>query len=116
MFEISAALCRIAAIAAVSSLGRALGAGAAPGVPGKQPLILSSDQRPVKAQHCRGFDDDGDFQQTARSNEHCAQAQQDVVRWVEPRRLPSRSLQNQQLMFQKKRFGNDRARRQESRS
>lgn len=73
----------------------------------KTAIDTSSDQRPVKAQQRCGPDGDCDFQHTLRSNEHRAQAQQDAVQWAEPRRLLSRSIQDQQLMFQKKRFDND---------
>ena len=63
----------------------------------------------MKSQQRRGPDGDGDFQYALRRHEHCAQAQQDTVQGAQLRCLLSRSIQDQQLMLQKKRFGNDRA-------
>lgn len=61
----------------------------------------------MKAQQRRGPDGDRDFQHALRRNEHRAQAQQDSDQCAERRRLHSRSVQNQQLMLQKARFGDD---------
>jgi len=61
----------------------------------------------MKSQQRRGPDGDGEFQYALRRHEHCAQAQQDTVQGAQLRCLLSRSIQDQQLMLQKKRFGND---------
>ena len=61
----------------------------------------------MKSQQRRGPDGDGEFEYALRRHEHCAQAQQDSVQCAEPRRLLSRSIQDQQLMLQKKRLGDD---------
>ena len=61
----------------------------------------------MKAQQRRGPEDHCDFQHTLRRNEYRAQSQQDAVQWVQPRRLLSRTIQNQQLVFQKQGFGDD---------
>lgn len=61
----------------------------------------------MKSQQRRGPDGDREFQYALRRHEHCAQAQQDTVQGAQSRCLLSRSIQDQQLMLQKKRFGND---------
>jgi hypothetical protein len=65
------------------------------------------DQRSVKSQQRRGPDGNRDFQYALRRHEYRTQTQQDTVKGVERRRLLSSSVQDQQLMLQKERFGDD---------
>jgi hypothetical protein len=88
-------------------LGRTLGAGAPPGFRAKQPMIFSSDQGLVESQQRRGPDCDRDFQDALRGYEYRTRTQQDSVQGAQPRGLLSRTVQDQQLMLQEKRFGND---------
>jgi len=61
----------------------------------------------MKSQQRRGPDGDRDFQYALRRHERRAQAQQETVQGAQLRCLLSRSIQDQQLMLHKKRFGDD---------
>ena len=61
----------------------------------------------MKSQQRRGPDGNRDFQYALRRHEYRTQTQQDTVEGVERRCLLSSSVQDQQLMLQKKRFGDD---------
>jgi hypothetical protein len=55
----------------------------------------------------RGTDRDRDIQYALARHEHSSQGQQDTVQGAQLRCLLSRSIQDQQPMLQKKRFGDD---------
>ena len=88
-------------------VGRPFRAGAAaPG--GKQPLVLARTQRPMESQDRRRSQDDGRAEHAGRAHEERTHAGEDTVRCAEIRRAVSRAIENEQLLLDQKRFGDDR--------
>ena len=88
-------------------LGWPFGAGAA--APGcKQPAVLARAQRPMESQNRRWSQDDRRAEHAGRAHEQRTHAGQDPIRWAEIRRPVSRAIENEQLLLDQKRFGDDR--------
>ena len=87
--------------------GWPFGAGAtAPGC--KQPAVLARAQRPMESQNRRWSQDDRRAEHAGRAHKERTHPGQDPIRCAEVRRPLTRAIENQQLLLDQKRFGDDR--------
>ena len=77
-------------------------------VTGEQQTVFPLNQCSVKSQQRRWPDGDGDSQNATRTDEQRAQAEQEAIRGGEIWSLLPGSVQDEQLMLEQERLGDDR--------
>ncbi len=88
-------------------LGRPFGTGAAaPG--GKQPAVFVATQHPMEIEDRRWSEHDGRAEHAGRTHEERTHASEDSIRRAEVRRPLSRAIEDEQLLLDQKRLGDDR--------
>jgi hypothetical protein len=97
----------IATIAATSSGVGPLGRGLLRRFWGEEPLVLAADQDAMKSHDRRGSEDDRAAQQVGGADHRRAPSGNDAFDRSQPRCASPRTIQDQQLVLEKKRLGDD---------
>lgn len=85
----------------------AFGAGPAATIRREEPLVLAADQDAVKRHDRRGSEDDGAAQQAGGTDHRRAQGRDDAISGSQAGCASPRTTQDQQLVLEKKRLGDD---------
>lgn len=86
---------------------RAFGPGLAATLGGEEPPVLAADQDAMKRHDRRGPEDDGAAQQAGGTDHRRAQGSDDAIYRPQARCALPRATQDQQLVLEKKRLGED---------